>query len=143
MPELSIEHAAFTVEDPEAVAAWYVENLGMQVVRRVGDPARTHFLADAAGVALIEIYNNSLSPVPDYPAMHPLQLHIAFVADDPESASRDLLAAGATWFEEKRLDDGSHLVMLRDPWGLPIQLCKRGTPLLAEGAASSAPTDAR
>jgi glyoxylase I family protein len=134
LPDLKIEHAAFTVADPETVAAWYVENLGMRVVRRVGDPARTHFLADAAGVALIEIYNNALSPPPDYPAMHPLQLHIAFVADEPSAAAASLLAAGATWFEEKRLDDGSHLVMLRDPWGLPIQLCKRGTPLLPGGA---------
>ena len=26
--------------------------------------------------------------------------------------------------------DGSRLIMLRDPWGLPLQLCKRSNPLL-------------
>jgi len=134
LPDLRIEHTAFTVADPEAVADWYVEHLGMRVVRRVGDAARTLFLADAAGSTMIEIYNNPISPVPDYASMHPLQLHIAFVADEPEAATSALIAAGATMFEEKRLDDGSHLVMLRDPWGLPIQLCRRGTPLLPGGS---------
>jgi hypothetical protein len=32
--------------------------------------------------------------------------------------------------DEVRLKDGSHLVMMRDPWGLAIQLCKRGQPML-------------
>jgi len=27
-------------------------------------------------------------------------------------------------------DDGTRLIMLRDPWGLALQLCKRATPLL-------------
>jgi glyoxylase I family protein len=40
------------------------------------------------------------------------------------------MKAGASLADEIRLADGSHLVMLRDPWGLAIQLCKRGTPML-------------
>jgi len=40
-----------------------------------------------------------------------------------------LLAAGATLADNQRLPDGTHLVMLRDPWGVPLQLCKRATPL--------------
>ena len=39
-------------------------------------------------------------------------------------------AAGAVVVDEVRLDDGSHLIMMRDPWGLALQLCKRGTTLL-------------
>jgi len=42
-----------------------------------------------------------------------------------------LLAAGATLVKEEDLADGSYLVMMRDPWGLAIQLCRRGTPMLA------------
>ena len=26
--------------------------------------------------------------------------------------------------------DGSHLIAMRDPWGLAIQFCERNTPLL-------------
>jgi hypothetical protein len=29
-----------------------------------------------------------------------------------------------------QLPDGSHLKMLKDPWGLSIQLCKRGQPMV-------------
>jgi catechol 2,3-dioxygenase-like lactoylglutathione lyase family enzyme len=28
------------------------------------------------------------------------------------------------------LADGSHLKMLKDPWGFSIQLCKRGQPMV-------------
>jgi hypothetical protein len=41
-----------------------------------------------------------------------------------------LLEAGATWVQDEHLPDGSQLIMMRDPWGLAIQLCKRGKPIL-------------
>jgi len=31
---------------------------------------------------------------------------------------------------DDRLPDGSRLLMLRDPWGLALQLCARATPLV-------------
>jgi predicted enzyme related to lactoylglutathione lyase len=62
--------------------------------------------------------------------MNPLLLHLAFVSADPDADKSRLLAAGATLLEEQHLADGSHIVTMRDPWGLAIQLCRRGTPLL-------------
>jgi catechol 2,3-dioxygenase-like lactoylglutathione lyase family enzyme len=132
MPVLNVEHVACNVTDPVAMAAWYVEHLGMRVVRRVQTPPYMHFLADADGRAVIEIYSNpTADPVPDYAAMHPLRFHLAFAAPDPDAARAELVAAGATFVDEQALADGSRLLMLRDPWGLPLQLCKRTTPLLA------------
>ncbi len=132
MPVLNVEHVACNVTDPVAMAAWYVEHLGMRVVRRVQTPPYMHFLADANGHAVIEIYTNpTADPVPDYAAMHPLRFHLAFAAPDPDAARAALVAAGATFVDEQMLADGSRLLMLRDPWGLPLQLCKRTTPLLA------------
>ena len=131
MPTLNLEHIACNVADPPAMAAWYVEHLGMRVVRRANDPSQIHFLADAAGRAVVEIYSNAADAVPDYPAMHPLRFHIAFAAPDPDAAREALVAAGATFVEERTAPDGSRLLMLRDPWGVPLQLCKRPTPLLA------------
>jgi glyoxylase I family protein len=61
--------------------------------------------------------------------MDPLILHLAFVSADPEADGSALLAAGATFIKEEHLADGSHLIMMRDPWGLAIQLCKRGQPM--------------
>ena len=131
MPVLNVEHVACNVTDPVAMAAWYVEHLGMRVVRRVQTPPYMHFLADANGHTVIEIYTNpTADPVPDYAAMHPLRFHLAFAAPDPDAARAALVAAGATFVDEQTLADGSRLLMLRDPWGLPLQLCKRTTPLL-------------
>ena len=132
MPTLKLEHIACNVSDPAAVAAWYVEHLGMRVVRHSPDPPHIHFLADAAGRAVIELYRNDADPIPDYGAMHPLRFHIAFATADPEASRAALVAAGATFVHERALPDGSRLLMLRDPWGLPLQLCKRPTPLLAD-----------
>ena len=129
MPSLNVEHFACNVADPNAMAAWYVEQLGMRIVRRVATPPYIHFLADAGGRVVIEIYSNAADPVPDYAAMHPLRFHLAFAAEDPDAVKAALVAAGATFVDEQTLADGSRLLMLRDPWGLALQLCKRATPL--------------
>ena len=125
-----LEHFALNVSDPAAMAAWYVKNLGLKIVRRVEGPHHTHFLADYSGTIMIEIYNNPPGEVPPYADLNPLQLHLAFVSDDPSRDSDTLLMAGASLVEELHLPDGSHLVMMRDPWGLPIQFCKRSNPML-------------
>ena len=127
---MKLEHLALNVIDPVAMARWYVEHLGLRTVRQVADAPYTHFLADTTGTILLEIYNNPPDQVPPYAEMDPLLLHVAFVSGDPEADKVALLAAGATLVEELRFDDGSHLVMLRDPWGLAIQLCKRAVPML-------------
>src|SRR4051812_27650111 len=49
MPILNVEHIACNVSEPNAMAAWYVEHLGMRIVRRLSTATHTHFLADAKG----------------------------------------------------------------------------------------------
>lgn len=131
MPVLRIEHVALNVSDPRAMAEWYVAHLGMRVVRQVDGPPHTRFLADAAGRTVVEIYENDTARVPDYRAMNPLELHLAFDSGAPDADRAALVAAGATAVSEDRLPDGSRLLMLRDPWGLALQLCARATPLVA------------
>lgn len=127
---MRIEHVAFNVADPSAVAAWYGEHLGLTVALQVPGPAQTHFLADDAGKTVLEIYCNPPDQVPDYAAMDPLLFHLAFVSDIPADDRARLIAAGATGVDEIERPDGTHLIMLRDPWGLALQLCKRPAPLL-------------
>lgn len=130
MPALNIEHFACNVADPVAVAAWYVTHLGMRVA--VHNPAafERHFLADASNRVVMEIYGNPADHAPDYASMHPLRFHIAFAAADLDAVKAELLAAGATFVNEDNYPDGSRLMMLRDPWGLALQLVTRATPLL-------------
>jgi hypothetical protein len=62
--------------------------------------------------------------------MDPLELHLAFDSRDPDGDRDALVRAGATALSDDRLPDGSRLLMLRDPWGLALQLCARATPLI-------------
>ena len=123
---MKIEHAAWTVADPPALADWYCRNLGMSIVRNVGGVAQTHFLADATGRVLLEVYHNPKVSVPDYRRMDPLILHLAFAVDDVDRERTRLIAAGATAEGDAMTTPaGDRMAMLRDPWGFPIQLVKR------------------
>jgi glyoxylase I family protein len=127
---MKLEHFAINVENPVAMAQWYVQHLGMKIVRQQPVAPFTHFLADDSGRIMIEIYNNPPDQVAPYRKMNPLLIHLAFVSLSPDSDKSRLIAAGATFDSEVRMDDGSYLVMMRDPWGLAFQLCKRGNPML-------------
>lgn len=127
---MKLEHIAFNVAAPAAAAEWYVKNLGMEIVWKRPDAPFTHFLADESGKITIEFYLNPPDQVPDYANMNPLLLHIAFVSNDPTAEQEKLIAAGATLYSDATNAEGTRLVMLRDPWGLPLQLCKREKPML-------------
>ncbi len=135
---MRIEHFALNVADPIGMARWYVEHLGMRIAVGSDEPPFGHFLADgadepdgeskgnAAGRAMIEIYHDPEDPVPDYAAQPPSRFHLAFVSADPAGDRDRLLAAGATYIEDVNLPDGGYLIAMRDPWGLAIQLARRG-----------------
>jgi len=128
---IRLEHVALNVQDPVAMAKWYCENIGMKVVREGPAPANARFLSDADGNMMLEIYHNPPEAVPNYKSMDPLCLHIAFMVDDVQSLSRKLVAAGATVHQDVyKTDTGDEIVMLRDPWGVPIQFLKRAKPML-------------
>lgn len=130
--KIRLEHVAINVEDPVEMAKWYCENLGMNIVRKGPAPVNMHFIADAGGNMMLEIYHNPPDAVPDYRAMDPLSLHIAFMVDDVEKTRRRLITAGATIATDITVtDSGDKLVMLRDPWGVPIQFVKRAEPMMS------------
>lgn len=128
---MRIEHLAFNVKDPRAVAAWYRDHLGMTIARQLDDAAVTTFLAAETGHVLLEIYNNPADAVPNYAEMDFLLLHIAFECHDVAGESQRLIAAGATVADPlKTIPSGDRMIMLRDPWGLAIQLVQRAKPML-------------
>jgi glyoxylase I family protein len=127
---MRIEHIAFNVADPTGMAEWYGKNLGMRVLRKFEGGTDTHFIADAAGRVVLELYRQEKSPVPDYGAMDPMILHVAFVVADVTAERQRLLAAGAKAVGEVgRNDGGDELAMLRDPWGFCVQLVRRAKPM--------------
>lgn len=125
---MRFEHFALNVPDVRAAAAWYVEHLGLKVLRARPEAPYTHFFADSSGRVFLELYTNPADPVPAYSAQHPLRVHFAFVVTDPKTEQARLVRAGATLVAKETLPDGTQLVMLRDPWGVPVQLCQRAQP---------------
>ena len=69
----------------------------------------------------------------DLEPMHPLVLHVAFAVEDVAATHRRLLAAGAVSFSGPETTAlGDQLAMLRDPFGLAVQLVRRKSPLVGE-----------
>ncbi len=128
---MKFEHFALNVPDPVQMAEWYVRNLGMRVVFSLDRMPFTRFLADETGRVTVELYSNAAAPVPSYKDLHHLNFHFAFAVADAEAARVGPLSAGAIDVEVVRPADGSVLYMLRDPWGVPLQICQRTHPFLA------------
>lgn len=127
-----LEHVALNVAEPIKMAKWYADNLGMKVMREGPPPVNMRFIADSGGNMMLELYRNPPDAVPDYAAMDPLLLHVAFMVDDVDVTRQKLIAAGATPVDEVTVTPaGDRLAMLRDPWGLTIQLLRRANPMLS------------
>lgn len=127
---MKIEHFAINVPHPIAMADWYVEHLGMTIVRQQVTPPHMTFLTDDSGQVMIELYNNPEAAVPDYKNQSPLIVHLALVSTDPKGDKLRLQKAGAREVSDDITEAGDHIIMLRDPWGFPIQLCKRAKPMI-------------
>lgn len=119
---MKLEHIGFNVAEPQKVMDWWCANLGF---------TQTHpaFVVDSTGQVAIEFYRNDAAPIPDYTAISPLTLHIAFLSEDVDADAARLVAAGATLLETVH-KPGFDMAMLRDPFGLAIQFVTRGTPIL-------------
>ena len=102
----------------------------MRVVRRGDAPGNARFLADDAEASVLETYAGTL-PVPDYGAMDPALLHVAFATEDVAATRARLIAAGAVPVGDVVVTPaGDEFAMLRDPWGLALQLARRSRPLV-------------
>lgn len=129
---MKIEHLAINVEKPTEMVQWYVDNLGMKIVRANNDANQTFFIVEEGGKVVLEVYNNPASPMPDYKGMNPLMFHIAFSVDDIEGERDRLMAAGAVATGDiTPTPAGDRLLFLRDPWNVPLQLVKRAKPLMS------------
>lgn len=125
---MRFEHFALNVPDARAHSRWYVAHVGFKVSRSREDAPYTHFLADETGAVVVELYSNTTQPCHDFRSHHALLFHFAVVARDARAERARLEQAGATLFLEEPLADGSLLIMMRDPWGVPLQLCQRAKP---------------
>lgn len=80
---MKIEHFAINVSNPVEMTDWYVEHIGLKVVKQEKKAPHTAFLADDGGRVMLEIYKNPPDGVPDYESMNPLIVHLALVSENP------------------------------------------------------------
>jgi glyoxylase I family protein len=107
------------------MADWYCKHLGLSVVHRLGN---AYFFGDESGHGIFEVYCSPPDQVPDYRNMNPKVLHLAFLTEDIVGDYARLLAAGATPEGDPPVEGEKYgLAMMRDPWGVPIQLACRET----------------
>jgi catechol 2,3-dioxygenase-like lactoylglutathione lyase family enzyme len=124
------EHFALNVRRPHEIADWYVRTLGCRIVSQLDTPPFTVFLADPQGRVFAELYENPQAPYSDVCQCDPLVFHVALAVDDAAAMQETILAAGGSYVTTVRTDSGSVLVMMRDPFGIALQLCQRVPPLL-------------
>ncbi|MGD0589347.1 MAG: VOC family protein [Bacteroidota bacterium] len=125
------EHFAMNVVDSRKEAKWYADNLGFIVVREGSAPGYGMFIADAGKNMMFELYQNKNFPVLQFDSIAYQTFHIAFVVHDIQTVKHALVAAGAKVAEDiKKTPGGDDVLMLRDPWGLPIQFVKRINPMM-------------
>jgi glyoxylase I family protein len=124
------EHFALNVKNPIDFVEWYISNCEMKIAKSIKVAPFTHFLSDSSGRTVVEVYSNPSAEIPNYNLMHPLEFHFAFTVENVDKIKEELISAGAKLVEDIKLADGSHLVMLRDPFGIPLQICKRAKPLI-------------
>jgi predicted enzyme related to lactoylglutathione lyase len=122
---MTFEHFALNVVDINGVVNWYCTHLGLTIANQQKVSPFMTFLADSTDRVVIEFYKREDELAEDFSNSHPLTFHVAFVSENAEEDKQRLLKTGASFFEEIFKEDGSHLVMLRDPWGMPLQLCQR------------------
>lgn len=127
---MKMEHIAFNVQHPILMASWYVEHLGMTVKRFSEDAPHVHFMADDSGTVMIEIYGNPDAPRTDFSKLQPPEIHLAFLSDDLAADVARLSAAGATVVADVHQLGEDMFAMLRDPWGMPVQLVRRGVSMI-------------
>lgn len=118
---MKLEHIAIDVGDPEALIKWWCDNLGF---RR--SAPKSAFIIDDSGTMGLEIYRTGETPsAPDYVSMNSMTFHVAFVSENVKADVDRLVAAGAK-VETLQLENPAfHMAILRDPWGVAVQLCKR------------------
>lgn len=123
---IRLDHIALQHENPEAASAWLCLHLGLTVYRVSSSASRARFLRCPSTGVMLEIYRQPEVASPDYPGMETATLHLALHVDDIAAEAARLEAAGARRAGEPGKNSaGDRFLMLRTPWGLPLQLVNR------------------
>lgn len=124
---MKIEHIGFIVPEPVSMGEWYSENFSLGVLRKLGnDEQGVVFLKDPESGTVLEFAKlKEIDPLP-FRSLPDLQVHLAFESDNPLKTSGQLEKAGAEFIgESPKAEAENERFLLKDPWGMTIQIIKR------------------
>jgi glyoxylase I family protein len=130
---MKIEHIGLCIENPISAAEWWVANLGFRFLRKLGtDAGGAAFIADHQGTVL-EFAKLEEVPSLDLGKLEFIQLHFALECQDTMEEARRLEKVGAILVgESPRNAYKNEKLIIKDPWGICIQLIHREDPLKDE-----------
>lgn len=126
MSAYSVEHFGIGADDPEAIAAWYVDTLGFREFFRTDAVPPIIFLQDGGGTK-IEIFPRKAGE--GKPAFEDrTAVHLAIWVEDYEKAVAELEARGVEFMGEAReVFAGGKARFFRDPEGNRLHIIYRPT----------------
>lgn len=126
-----IQHIGFNVNNPIEITNWYIQNLDMKLIRTGKAPQYVTFIADSGSNMEIEFYNKEKVDKIDFQKIDVMSFHFAFLTDSINLIESKLIAAGAKLIDKTtETPAGDKVAMLRDPWGMPLQLVQRSIPMI-------------
>jgi methylmalonyl-CoA/ethylmalonyl-CoA epimerase len=114
-------HIAISVEDPEAVAAWYKEVFGLEEVGRA--PVGVYLSDGDINFAILRIPSQA-EPGKAHVGVH----HFGFMVEDPEETYRKLEANGASRLPAYAGANQFFEVKYKAPDGISFDISEEGWP---------------
>lgn len=124
--EARFEHLAINVENPTAVADWYVKYLGLTIVSA---SKKMIFVRDAGGHFMFELYKKT-GAKGSYSSLNHAATHVAFAVDDADALSKKMVEGGAKILKTTTNPVGDTVIDMTDPWGNMLQVIHRVKPKL-------------
>jgi glyoxylase I family protein len=123
-----IHHIAIICSNYEKSKEFYVNILGLKVIKETYRKERKSYKLDLSvgGLYQIELFSFEQSPKrPSYPEARGLR-HLAFQVDDIEESIKELTDRNIIT-EAIRIDEitGKRFTFFKDPDDLPIELCEK------------------
>ena len=127
---MMIEHIGLLSSTPIQMGHWYGKHLGFRIITEAGtDADGVIFVEDDSGTVIEIGHLPGIFPM-EFKSHHPLSFHLAIECSCPEDEAKRLVEAGAELVGESlRNAYKGEKILVRDPWGLAIQLINRKTKL--------------
>ena len=123
---IRFEHIAIDVENPKAVADWYVKYMSLTII---SESKKMIFVGDPDRHAMFELYKKPDVKVRFSSLSHDSS-HVAFATDDAAGLSKKMVEGGAKILKQFTNPVGDTVINMKDPWGNNLQIIQRIKPKL-------------